>query len=101
MELYATTTLFETVEFRDQTGALYDPTAVTATVKPPEGAAVTYTYTSEVYPPGQVTRSSLGTFVLKVDLTMGGEYVIKWVGTRASEKVAYETVRKVQPSRIV
>jgi hypothetical protein len=62
------------------TGALVDPTTLTATIRKPDGTDLpAYTYN-----PGAVVRDALGTFHLDVpagDLTADGHYKYKWVST--------------------
>lgn len=62
------------------TGALADPTTLTATIRRPDGTDLpAYTYN-----PGAVVRDSVGAFHLDVpaaDLAVVGHYMYKWVST--------------------
>jgi len=64
---------------------LVDPTTVTAEVKPPSGATVTYTYLTDA----ALTRDSQGRFRLIFNLALAGAYHIKWTGIAGSRKITH------------
>jgi hypothetical protein len=65
-------------------GALTDPTTVTAKVRKPDGSTQTYVYGTHP----ELTRSSLGVFVLKLtDTVLVGRWSERFIGTGNAEGV--------------
>ena len=65
-------------------GVATDPTALSVTVKPPLGAAVTYTWPDDV----QVVKTATGTFYYDHIITEAGVHQVRWVATGALVKAA-------------
>ena len=89
MSTFATTTITSTCSFTNNSGALFNPTTVTATVVGPTGVSATYT-TASAYPPATITNPSTGAFVLKLDCSIKGTYKIAWYGADANGKITHE-----------
>lgn len=66
--------------FRDASGALVDPGAVTFKVKNPAGTTTSYTYAS-----GAVTKVSAGVYSLNVSVTAGGNWGYRIEGTDGAQ----------------
>lgn len=68
------------VVFRDRVYAdstltdLVDPDNITLTIKPPTGAAVTFTYTD----PGEVTREEEGVYAVLYEVNQEGDWHYRW-----------------------
>lgn len=76
--------------FRDDTGALADPTTVTLKVLKPDGTTTTY---------AAPTHASTGVYEQDVTFADGGDYWLRWESTGAPT-VAGEDVVNVLPSRV-
>lgn len=76
---YVGGTISPRITFRDpQTGDLFDPDAVTLTVKKPSGTTVTYSYSATI------TRDSLGQYTkYDMPLTEANKWVGTWSATRS------------------
>lgn len=82
----ATTVLYNTgdqvgleITFRNASGALTDPTAVTFRLTPPSGAVVNYTYGVDA----QLVRQSIGLFTVDYIPSLPGVYDYSFTGTGA------------------
>jgi hypothetical protein len=82
-----------TATFRNDDGALADPTAVTITVKKPSG-------TTDVYTGGALTHPSTGVYEVVVTPTESGNWRWKAVGTGAVT-VAEQDVFQVARDRVL
>lgn len=58
---------------KDILGALVDPASFSATVFRPDGSSQTYVYLTD----SELTRASLGTFVLAITLDQAGIWTVK------------------------
>jgi hypothetical protein len=82
-----------TVSFSTPDGAPVDPTEVTLQMLAPRVASPT-----EVTYPGTVTRSSAGNYSYSVNLTEGGTWAYRWVGTGAYVGTTGDVSFTVDPS---
>jgi hypothetical protein len=78
--------------FRDELGALADPTAVTVRVRMPDGSL-------SVISGGSVTRLSLGVFKVSVVLSVAGLWLFTGVGTGAAAAASPDIPITVQSTR--
>jgi hypothetical protein len=67
------------------TGALTDPSSVSATLREPDGTLTTFVYNVDP----ELTKVSTGVYQLSIPLALVGTYKWKWVGT-ATEKSAVD-----------
>lgn len=67
-----------TATLTDLAGTATDPTAVTLTVRKPDGTSTSYTYGA-----GTVTKSATGVYYKDVDVDQAGEWNYRWTGTGA------------------
>lgn len=70
----------EVTNIRTEAGVVTDPTALTLTVKKPDGTSTVYTYT--VGP--TIVRDSLGNYHANIDLDSAGWWRYSWIGTGAA-----------------
>jgi hypothetical protein len=78
--------------FKDLTGNLVDPTAVTLKVKVPAGTVTTYNH------PGTIVRSSVGVFYFDFAVNASGTHYFNWSGTgayTAADESSFEVATSV------
>jgi hypothetical protein len=68
------------VEFRDSTGALANPTTITVKYETPAGTETTKTYAGD---PAVVIRPSTGVFYIDITASTAGVWPVLWIGTGA------------------
>lgn len=84
-----------TGELDDSGGTNSDPSAVTVSVRAPDGSQQSYVYGTDV----EVVRTGTGVYYLDVDVTQSGRYVVRFAST-GTGKAAEEVTFFVAPSRI-
>ena len=85
-----------TKEFRDANGTLTNPTAVTMTVREPDGTTTTYTYGSD----DEVTRDSTGVYSFSIVFDQEGRHGLRWLGT-GTVPAADEDFVNILPSQVI
>lgn len=79
VNLVAGTKAKVTATFTDDEDAIGDPTTIVAKVRAPSGGISSYTYGTHP----ELTRSSLGVYVLEVVLSSSGRWQVRFEGTGA------------------
>lgn len=65
------------LEFKNSANALVDPSIPKVSVKRPDGTNSVYTYPSS----SELVKDSTGKYHIDIDVTLGGDWYIKGVGT--------------------
>lgn len=79
------------VEFKNESGALTDPTTITFSMQQPDGAITNYVYGTAA----EVTKTAVGKYRLQFEALMCGAHVCRVVGTgtlKAAQRESF-TVR--------
>ena len=82
--------------FRDENGAVYDPTTVTNTVLEPDGVQTDYTYGVGTV----IVRASAGIYYVRIAGAKDGQYVSRRVGTSTGYSDTDEVVVRVLTKRV-
>lgn len=80
------------VTFRDPTGTLVDPTTVSFRIKPPGMPTVVLVY------PTDITRESLGVFVVVYTLNIANTWRARFEGTGALDAASPDIIVLVDPT---
>lgn len=95
--IYAGSQVSLPIHIENDTGSDIDPATITATTLTPGGLKTTYTYGSSA----ELTKSSVGDYVLTIIATMPGRWQYRWLTTGTSTVVAVEGAFNVRASAFV
>lgn len=74
------------MRFKDDDGALADPTSVTLKVENPAGTVSTYTYAG-----GHITKESTGVYFYDIDANQAGRWYYRTVGAGALQAAGQDS----------